>query len=131
MRPHHDLRVWQDAMALVTRIYEVTVDFPADERFGLTAQLRRAAVSVPSNVAEGAARGGRKEFVHLLTIARGSLSELDTQLRIAVNLGFSSSLDSLLVDIERLQASPGALIKSQRDPSLHTIHHSQTAKPSN
>ena len=131
MRPHHDLRVWQDAMALVTRVYEATADFPSDERFGLTAQLRRAAVSVPSNVAEGAARGSRKEFIHFLTIARGSLSELDTQLRIALNLEFSDALDPLLVDTERLQASLGALIKSQRDQTADSLHHLQTAKPSN
>ena len=115
MRPHHDLRVWQEAMALVTKVYALTGDFPADERFGLTSQIRRASVSVPSNIAEGAARGGRKEFVHFLTVARGSLSELDTQLRIAVNLKFLAENSPLLTDVERLQAALGALIKSQRD----------------
>ena len=114
MRPHHDLRVWQEAMELVSRIYSATNAFPADERFGLTSQVRRASVSVPSNIAEGAARGSRKEFIHFLTIARGSLSELDTQLRIARNLGFATDIDSLLADVERLQAGVGSLIKSQR-----------------
>lgn len=115
MRPHHDLRVWQEAMALVTKVYALTGDFPADERFGLTSQIRRASVSVPSNIAEGAARGGWKEFVHFLTVARGSLSELDTQLRIALNLKFLAENSPLLTDVERLQAALGALIKSQRD----------------
>jgi four helix bundle protein len=115
MRPHHDLRVWQEAMALVTKVYALSGNFPADERFGLTSQIRRASVSVPSNIAEGAARGGRKEFVHFLTVARGSLSELDTQLRIAVNLKFLAENSPLLTDVERLQAALGALIKSQRD----------------
>lgn len=76
-------------------------------------QIRRAAVSVPSNIAEGAARASKKEFVHFLMIARGSLSELDTQLRIAINLGFASDLDLLVREVERLQASLGGLIKSQ------------------
>lgn len=76
-------------------------------------QIRRAAVSVPSNIAEGAARASKKEFVHFLMIARGSLSELDTQLRIAINLGFASDLDLLVREVERLQASLGGLIKSE------------------
>ena len=115
MRPHHELRVWQEAMELVTRIYSVTKTFPADERYGLTSQIRRASVSVPSNIAEGAARGSRKEFIHFLTISRGSLSELDTQLRIAMNLEYVTDIDSLVADVERLQAALGSLIKSQRD----------------
>ena len=102
-------------MELVTRVYSVANTFPADERFGLTSQVRRASVSVPSNIAEGAARGSRKEFIHFLTIARGSLSELDTQLRIARNLEFLADIDSLITDVERLQAAMGSLIKSQRD----------------
>lgn len=114
MRPHHDLRVWQEAMEWVARVYSVTNAFPADERFGLTSQIRRASVNVPSNIAEGAARGSRKEFIHFLTIARGSLSELDTQLRIARNLGFATDIDSLVTDVERLQTGVGSLIKSQR-----------------
>ena len=115
MRPHHDLRVWQDAMELVLKVYSVTGVFPVDERFGLTSQVRRASVSVPSNIAEGAARGSRKEFIHFLTIARGSLSELDTQLRIARSLEFATDIDGLIADVERLQAAMGSLIKSQRD----------------
>src|SRR3546814_4464475 len=70
MRPHHELRVWRDAMDLVERLYVLTAGFPADERFGLTAQMRRAGVSVASNIAAGAARGSRKDFLRFLMIAR-------------------------------------------------------------
>ncbi|MGH8225802.1 MAG: four helix bundle protein [Gammaproteobacteria bacterium] len=101
-------------MALVAKLYKTTDGFPEHERFGLTAQIRRAAVSVPSNIAEGAARGSRKEFIRFLMIARGSLSELDTQIRIAANLGFVSNMESLVGEIESLQAALGSLVKSQR-----------------
>jgi len=85
---HRDLIAWQKAVDLVTRIYEITKVFPADERFGLTQQLRRAAVSVPSNIAEGKGRGTGPEFGRFLNIASGSLTEVDTQLVIAERLGF-------------------------------------------
>ena len=87
-RPHERLDVWRDAMSLVEEIYRITATFPDSERFGLTSQLRRAAVSIPSNIAEGAARRSTAEYLRFLSIARGSLSELDTQLQIAIRLGF-------------------------------------------
>jgi four helix bundle protein len=113
-RLHHGLRVWQEAMTMVTRLYRVTSVFPESERFGLTSQIRRAAVSVPSNIAEGAGRGGGKEFIRFLRVARGSLSELDAQLRIAENLGFVRSAGPLLDDLDHLQAMIGSLIKNQQ-----------------
>jgi len=82
------LEAWKEAMALVRAVYEVTRCFPADETYGLASQLRRAAVSVPSNLAEGAGRDGVREFLRFLSIARGSLSELETQLLIAADLGY-------------------------------------------
>ena len=85
---YRDLIAWRKAMDLVTDIYLVTKAFPRDEQYGLTSQLRRAAVSVPSNIAEGQARFSRKEFHHFLSHARGSLVEIETQVTIAQNLGY-------------------------------------------
>jgi four helix bundle protein len=88
MQGHRDLIVWQKAMMLVTDIYQATRNFPKDELYGLTGQLRRAAVSVPSNLAEGHGRSSRKDFHRFIGQARGSLTEVETQLEIARNLGF-------------------------------------------
>jgi four helix bundle protein len=96
-RAHHDLLAWQEAIRLVKAIYALTQGFPREEQFGLTSQMRRAAVSVPSNIAEGAARNSTKEFVHFLFLARGSLSELETQVVIARELGYIT--DSTNVDL--------------------------------
>jgi four helix bundle protein len=85
-----DLVAWQKAMDLVTDIYELTRSFPRDEMYGLIAQLRRAAVSVPSNLAEGYSRNSRNEFHHFVGQARGSLAEIETQIEIARNLGYVS-----------------------------------------
>jgi len=90
MRPHESLEVWQKAMDFVLNIYEVTKAFPADERFGLTSQVRRAAVSIPANIAEGAARQSDKEFIRFLAIAQGSCSEVETELLIARRLDYLS-----------------------------------------
>ena len=86
MRGYRDLRAWQHAMELVTEIYRVTRTFPKDELYGLVGQLRRAAVSVPSNLAEGHGRNSRNEFRQFIGQARGSLSEVETQIEIAKNL---------------------------------------------
>ena len=87
---YKDLVAWRKAMDLVTEIYLVTRAFPRVELYGLTGQLRRAAVSVPSNIAEGQARFSHKEFHHFLSLARGSLVEIETQLTIAQNLDYLS-----------------------------------------
>lgn len=87
-RSYKDLVAWQKSMDLVTAIYKAAAGFPKDELFGLTSQLRRAAVSIPSNVAEGQGRLSEKEFRHFLGQARGSLMEVETQLQIAANLGY-------------------------------------------
>src|SRR5688572_30914084 len=83
-----DLKVWRDAMTLVEDVYRVSKAFPADERFGLTAQLRRAAVSIPSNIGEGKRRKRQRAFLHHLDIALGSQGEVDVQLELALRLGF-------------------------------------------
>ena len=86
---------------LVRQVYEVTRHFPQEEIYELTAQVRRSAVSVPSNIAEGAARSSNKEFANFLSIARGSLSELETQLLIAVDLGFFDRDNKVFDKMER------------------------------
>ena len=83
-----DLRVWDEAMGLAEAVYEVTGGFPKDERYGLVSQMRRASVSVPSGIAEGNGRAGTKEYLHFLSMARGSLAELQTQLLLSHRLGF-------------------------------------------
>jgi len=90
-RPHKKLDVWQRAIKMVKKIYEISAGFPREEEFGLKAQIRRAAVSVPSNIAEGLTRRSKKDKIHFLNISDGSLSELDTQLEIAKELGFITS----------------------------------------
>ncbi|MBU3735758.1 MAG: four helix bundle protein [Methylobacterium sp.] len=82
------MKAWQQAMTLVTMVYSATSKFPGHEQFGLTSQLRRAAVSVPANIAEGFARNGTKELLHFLGIASGSLAELDTLVELAQKLGY-------------------------------------------
>ncbi len=86
MRPHERLEVWNKAIDFVVDVYRLTDAFPKEERFGLTSQLRRAAVSIPANIAEGAARHTTKEFLHFLAIAQGSASEVETELLIAYKL---------------------------------------------
>ena len=87
-RPHYKLEAWKEAMTLVTLAYRVSQSFPKEEIYGLTSQIPRTAVSVPSNIAEGAARHGSKEFAQFLSIAMGSISELETQVLIACDLGY-------------------------------------------
>jgi four helix bundle protein len=91
MRPHEKLDVWKRAIELVDSIYQRTESFPTHERYGLTSQIRRAAVSIPANVAGGAARHSSKEFAHFLSNAQGSASELETELLIAERLGYLGS----------------------------------------
>lgn len=88
IRSYRDLRVWQDAMDLAVDVYGASAAFPPDERFGLTSQIRRAAVSVPSNIAEGWGRGKTKEYLQFLRYARASLKEIETQWLLAQRLGY-------------------------------------------
>ena len=88
MRTHKDLDVWKKSIALVTKIYDITSAFPKDKMFGLTNQIRRCAVSIPSNIAEGSARSHQKEFIRFLHISLGSQQELETQFIIAKNLNY-------------------------------------------
>ncbi len=111
---YRNLIAWQKAMRLVTGVYEATGAFPRDELYGLTNQLRRAAVSVPSNIAEGQARFSRREFHHFLSLARGSLVEIETQLQIAENLCYLRAAETrpLLAEAAELGRVLNGLIAS-------------------
>ena len=113
-RWHKDLEVRQAAVRLARDIYAATRHLPSEERFGLSAQLRRSAVSIASNIAEGAARQGTKEFVQFLYVAAGSASELDTQLEIAKGLPAASDLDlnGLQSQVESVAKMLRAMIRS-------------------
>ena len=111
-RRHHELVAWQVAVAFVKDIYRLTESFPSHEVYGLTAQIRRAAVSVPSNIAEGAARATKREFAHYLVVARASLSEIDTQLTIAKQLGYLDNDEELQQTLDRVFGLIGGLLKS-------------------
>ena len=115
-KPHKKLDVWNLSMDLVTLVYKATEAFPKEERYGLTDQTRRAAVSIPSNIAEGAARQTKKEFTNYLHMAQGSLSELDTQLELAKNLGYLISDDWKSIDgqMERIDKMITGLIRYER-----------------
>jgi len=90
-KPHEQLEAWKISMELAKTVYQMTATFPAEERYGLSQQMRRAAVSIPSNIAEGAGRNGPKEYLHFIGVARGSLAELETQMQLAVMLGFATA----------------------------------------
>ncbi|HKK40616.1 MAG TPA: four helix bundle protein [Cryomorphaceae bacterium] len=93
MNKYRDLRVWQKSMDLVIKVYKLTKNFPDTEKFGLISQMNRSAVSVPSNIAEGAGRNNPKEFYQFLGIAKGSLADLETQLEISKRLEFQNNSD--------------------------------------
>lgn len=104
---YRDLLVWQKGLLLAKMVYRLSAAFPPDERFGLVSQMRRAAVSVPSNIAEGQARRGKREFAQFLSHAEGSLAELDTQLVLAVELAYCSHaqagpLQSAIVELQKM-----------------------------
>lgn len=104
-KTHRDLEVWKRGISFVTTIYKLTDSFPKEELYGLTSQIRRAAISIPSNIAEGAARKSNKEFIHYLYIALGSSAEIETQLLIAVNLKFISDENMKILSEERDEIS--------------------------
>jgi four helix bundle protein len=116
IKTHKDLDVWKKSMDLVERVYRRTERFPDSEKYGLTNQIRRCAVSVSSNIAEGAARNTDKEFVQFCYIALGSLSELETQLLIAERLEYCQNIDILenVVEIRRMLLGLIKYLKSKQ-----------------
>jgi len=101
-------------MAAAKQVYQMTVHFPKEEMYGLTSQMRRAAVSIPSNIAEGSARSGSKEFLQFLSIARGSAAELETQLILASQLGYSAYNEDILTALTSVRQMINALMRSLR-----------------
>ena len=117
-RNHRDLKAWREAIRLVEAVYKATESFPKPEQFGLAGQMRRAAVSVPANIAEGAARSGTKELLHFLSIARGSLSELDTHIEIGLRLGYlikSADLQKQVDDIAGLLSRLSSSLRQRQE----------------
>jgi four helix bundle protein len=114
VRTHKDLDVWKKAIDFVTLIYKMTELFPKSEIYGLTSQIRRSAVSIPSNIAEGASRKSKMEFKQFLYIALSSAAELETQLLISRNLGYlkESEFDILMEELNSISRMTQGLIKS-------------------
>ena len=120
VKSHKDLDVWRLAIDLAQDVYEVSKVFPRDEQFGMTSQMRRAAVSIAGNIAEGAARNGQREFTQFLYIALGSASEMETQLEIARRLGLVAEgdfarLDALLARVAQMLRGLIRSVKSDLD----------------
>jgi four helix bundle protein len=116
---YRDLRVWQDAMTLAESCYRLTAQFPRDELFGLTSQIRRAGVSVPANIAEGHGRENTGSFVQHLRVSQGSLKELETHLLLAERVGIlpTPDMEAALTQCESLGKMLRALIRSLQDKS--------------
>ena len=117
MKTPVDLDVWKKSMDFVENIYRISSQFPKEEIYGLTSQIRRAAVSVPSNIAEGASRQGSKEFVQFLYISLGSLSEVETQAMLAKRLNFVNNIDIILKEIITIKKMLNCLITHMKGRS--------------
>ena len=115
--PHKNLEAWKSSMKLVEEIYKMTGSYPNEEKFGLVSQMRRAAVSIPSNIAEGASDRTNSQFINYLSTAIGSLAELDTQIEISKNLGFidENSFESISDLISKTKALVYGLRKSLKN----------------
>jgi len=106
MKSHKDLDVWKKSIDLSVEVYRLSESFPKEEMYGITSQMRRASVSIASNIAEGAARRTDKDFIHFLHMALGSASELDTQIEIMIKVGYADS-----IAMKELQKSNGVISK--------------------
>ena len=114
-RKHHNLKTWIKAIELVKEIYQITNKFPKEEIYVMSAQMRRAAISIPSNIAEGAARRSNRELLNYLSIARGSLSELETQVIISKKLNYLQDENNLLDKINEVFGLLGGLINAVKN----------------
>ena len=123
VKSYRDLEVWSLGLDLVETIYRCTSEFPKNEIYRLAAQMRRAAVSIPSNIAEGQARSSSKEFLHFLSFSLGSLAELETQLELTARLGYSATeISTALAQVELLGKKLHRLRTSIRQRTLVTSH---------
>lgn len=114
MKTYKELKVWGKSMNLVTKIYSLTKSFPSDEKIGLTSQIRRCSVSIPSNIAEGYGRGSLKDYIRFLRISVGSLFELQTQIEISFNLKYLSTTEynNLYSDLRELERMLTSLVRN-------------------
>ena len=114
MNTFREIKVWQKAMDLITKLYKCTKKFPQDELYGLTSQMRRCAVSIPSNIAEGFGRKSKQDFKRFLQISMGSLFELETQLEISKNLEYmeESQFNNLYNDLREIEIMLSSFINS-------------------
>ena len=108
---HKNLEAWKKATKFITEIYRITQDFPQHELYGLTNQIRRSAVSIPANISEGCARQSDKETIQFLYISIGSIAELETELLIAQNLGYTSNIDEIMEKLIKIRSLILGLIK--------------------
>jgi len=115
MSSFRELKVWQLSMDMVTEIYKVSESFPKQEVYGLTSQTRRCSVSIPSNIAEGSSRHNAKEFIQFLYIANGSLSEFETQIEIALRLGYCKDISKFIDSIKQIRSMLSGLINALKD----------------
>jgi four helix bundle protein len=125
IRTYRDLFVWQRAMELVKEIYLLGKKMPPDEIYALTNQMKRAAISIPANIAEGHGRTGKKEFLHFLSIANGSRTELETELQICVKIGYLTDKDInnamyLSIEIAKMLKSLMQKLRREREKKLRT-----------
>ncbi|WP_187647944.1 four helix bundle protein [Nitrosophilus labii] len=112
MNDYKDLKVWQNSISLVEKIYQLIKSFPNSEIYVLSDQIRRSAISIPSNIAEGASRNTKKEFIQFLYIALGSASELETQIIIAKKIGYINNIENYILEITKLRKMLNSLISS-------------------
>jgi four helix bundle protein len=122
MHNFKELKIWTKALDLSVRVYKITAQFPKDDRFGLISQIKRSAVSIPSNIAEGAGRNSDKEFIYFLSVANGSAYELQTQLLISNKLNFLKDelLESMLLELDEIQKMNYNFQKSLKKNSITT-----------
>jgi len=115
-----ELEVWKQAMALSKQVYLITKQFPPEEKFGITSQIQRAAVSIASNIAEGAGRGTNKDFVHFLNIALGSAFELETQILLSNELNYieEDGMKPIMENLHMIQPKLNSLIKKYSDTEI-------------